>query len=228
LLIAGSVIAGEEAAVLEALAVVEKQWPQTLLVLAPRKPERFHEAARLIEDAGWRVVRRSKIALIDDSSPLLEYVADRRRSVLLLDSVGELAAVYRLADAVFIGGSLVRSGGHNPLEPAAVGKAPVFGPSMQNFREIAAELLLANGAIEVLNGAELGAAWAAQLSDPSRSAVMGAAAHEVVLRHRGATAATLDRVASFLAGPQTHAASHSAGVPASPPTSTTTRTKVGR
>jgi 3-deoxy-D-manno-octulosonic-acid transferase len=223
LLVAGSVSAGEEAAVLEALAVVEKQWPQTLLVLAPRKPERFHEAARLIEDAGWRVVRRSKIALIDDSSPLLEYAVDRRRSVLLLDSVGELAAVYRLADAVFIGGSLVRSGGHNPLEPAAVGKAPVFGASMENFREIAAELLLANGAIEVLNGAELGAAWAAQLSDPSRAAVMGTAAREVVLRHRGATTATLDHVASFLAGQQAHAAGSSAGMSASPPTGTKVR-----
>ncbi len=116
LLVAGSVIAGEEATVLEALNVVEKQWPQTLLVIAPRKPERFHDAARIIEDAGWRVVRRSSLALIDDSTPVLEYANDRRRSVLLLDSVGELAAVYWLADAVFIGGSLVPSGGHNPLE----------------------------------------------------------------------------------------------------------------
>jgi 3-deoxy-D-manno-octulosonic-acid transferase len=117
---------------------------------------------------------------------------------LLLDTVGELASVYRAADVVFVGGSLVPAGGHNPLEPAAVGKAPVFGSSMENFREIAAELLDANAAIEVLSGAELGAAWAAQLSDPGRAAAMGLAARNVVQHHRGATAATLDRVANFL------------------------------
>ncbi len=102
---------------------------------------------------------------------------------------------------------------------------------MGNFREIAAELLLANAAIEVLNGAELGAAWAALLSDPSRASVMGAAAREVVERHRGATAATLDRVAQFLRVPKARSANPAppeTDSPASAIARTPTGTKVRR
>jgi 3-deoxy-D-manno-octulosonic-acid transferase len=125
-----------------------------------------------------------------------------RRNVLLLDSLGELAAVYRLADCVFVGGSLVPSGGHNPLEPAAFGKAPVFGPFMENFRDIAAEFLRAGAAVEARSGAELGAAWVAMLENDQRRAEMGQQARALVERHRGATAATLDRLSALLNTPR--------------------------
>ena len=202
LLIAGSVVAGEERAVLEALALVAEKWPETLLLLAPRRPERFEEASGMIEQAGWRVIRRSALSLDGACAGVLKEAPGRRRGVLLLDTLGELAAVYQLADGVFVGGSLVPAGGHNPLEPAAFGKAPVFGPSMENFRDIAAEFLRAGAAIEARSGAELGAAWITLLGNDGRRAEMGRVARALVERHRGATAATVERLAGLLEAPQ--------------------------
>ncbi len=201
-LVAGSVIAGEEPAVLEAMAAVDRKWPEALLILAPRKPERFDAAAGLIEQAGRRAVRRSSLVLDGASSSVFACAPGELRSVLLLDTIGELAAVYQLADAVFVGGSLECAGGHNPLEPAALGKVPLFGPSMDNFREIAGGLLRADAAIQVRSGAELGAAWTALLADDGRRNRMGQAARQLVERHRGATAAVLGRVTALLAASQ--------------------------
>jgi len=200
LLVAGSVMAGEEAVVLEALAVVERKWPRAILVLAPRKPDRFEAAATLIERAGRKVVRRSQLTLDDSSKGVLARAADVPGSVLLLDSIGELAAAYALADAVFVGGSLEPFGGHNPLEPAVAARVPVFGPSMDNFREVAKELVAADAAIVVRSGKELGESWAALLDDPARDKRMGHAALEFVERNRGATAATLEQLAAILDG----------------------------
>jgi len=107
--------------------------------------------------------------------------------------------VYSLADVVFIGGSLKRgAGGHNPLEPAAFAKPPVFGRSMDNFRDIAAALLESGAAIQVDSADDLGAAWAELLENAPRRALMGLAAREIVERNRGATAATLDRLAAVM------------------------------
>jgi 3-deoxy-D-manno-octulosonic-acid transferase len=202
LLVAGSVVAGEEQAVLEALALVAEKWPETLLLLAPRRPERFDEASGMIEQAGWRVIRRSALSLDGASAGILKEAPGGRRGVLLLDTLGELAAVYRLADGVFVGGSLVPAGGHNPLEPAACGKAPVFGPSMDNFRDIAADLLRAGAAVQARSGAELGAAWIAMLENDARRAEMGRAARALVERQRGATAAAMEHLAGLLETPQ--------------------------
>jgi 3-deoxy-D-manno-octulosonic-acid transferase len=207
-LVAGSVIAGEEIAVLEALDVVEQKRPDALLVMAPRKPERFAAAAALIEQSGRRVVRRSELVLDDGAAGAqcargaLGCAPGERGSVLLLDTIGELTALYGIADAVFVGGSLAPGGGHNPLEPAALGKAPVFGASMDNFRDVAAAFLAADAAIEVHSGAELGAAWSALLADEPRRERMGRAARELVERHRGATQRALARIETVLvAGP---------------------------
>ncbi len=197
-LVAGSVMAGEEGAVLEALATVESKWPNALLILAPRKPDRFESAATLVEQSGRVAVRRSSLSLDSVSNGALASGTGAPRSVLLLDTIGELAAIYGVADAVFIGGSLQPFGGHNPLEPAVVGKVPIFGPSMDNFRDVAKELVSADAAIVVRTGQELGAAWATLLEDPARRSRMGQAALELVGRHRGATAATLNRLAAVL------------------------------
>ena len=199
LLVAGSLVAGEEAAVLAALAMVEQKWPDALLLMAPRKPERFAAAAALLEQDARRVVRRSALGIdgaAEEASPgVLRRTPGERGSILLLDTIGELAATYQLADVVFIGGSLVPAGGHNPLEPAAVGKAPVFGTFMENFREIAAALVKADAAIEVQSAAELGVAWTGLLADALRNARMGSAASAVVEANRGATAMTLEHLA---------------------------------
>lgn len=204
LLVAGSVIAGEEPAVLAAFRDVAQAWPRTLLILAPRKPEQFAAAGALVEQAGMKLVKRSALQPDESSDPGNAHLeaAPGERIVLLLDTIGELASIYQLADAVFVGGSLEHAGGHNPLEPAAFAKVPVFGASMENFREIAETLLSAGAAVRVNSGAELGGAWINLLGDDERRRTMGLAAREIVKRNRGATAAALERLVPLLA-PQT-------------------------
>jgi 3-deoxy-D-manno-octulosonic-acid transferase len=99
-----------------------------------------------------------------------------------------------MADAVFVGGSLVPGGGHNILEPAAFGKVPIYGPSMENFREMAAKFLAAGAAIQVKSPDDLGAAWGSLLREPERAARLGACARELVERNRGATERALVQI----------------------------------
>ncbi len=167
-IVAGSVSAGEESLVLIAFGIVQGQWPQALLVLAPRKPERFDTAARLIEESHRKVVRRSGLRLEGGSG------------------------------AAFVGGSLVPAGGHNILEPAAFGKPPLFGPSMENFRESTAMFLKAGAGIQVNSPEDLGVAWIELIQDGVRREQMGRAARELVERNRGAAERTLEHVAAVL------------------------------
>jgi 3-deoxy-D-manno-octulosonic-acid transferase len=201
-LVAGSVMAGEEQPLLEAFAQVAKHWPDALLILAPRKPERFAEARAIIERAGWPVVQRSDLQLDGGSAGALRPVSGGQSPIFLLDSLGELAPLYQLADAAFVGGSLVPTGGHNPLEPAAFGKPVAFGPAMENFRDIAAELISAGAAIQVRSGAELGTVWIELLEDDARRSEIGKNALAVVERHRGATRATIEHLDALLATAQ--------------------------
>ena len=189
IVVAGSVVTHEETQVLRAFAEVERQFPRALLILAPRKPDRFDDAAKIIAESNHKSVRRTKLTLNGTGSNALA-----AGSVLLLDTVGELASIYRLADAVFVGGSLVPSGGHNILEPAAFSKAPIYGPSMDNFREMAAKFLDAKAAVQVNSSEELAAAWIGLLKDDIRAMRMGAAARDLVDRNRGATARVLARI----------------------------------
>ena len=190
LLVAGSVVAGEEEIVLAAYDIVQRQWRHALFVLAPRKPERFDSAVRAVEERGWKAIRRSSLDL---NAPL-----DENADVLILDSIGELAGLYSLADAVFVGGSLVPSGGHNILEPAWFSKPPVFGPSMENFRDMAARFSSAGAGVQISSAAQLGKVWVDLIQDPSRSAEMGRKARALVEANRGATARTLARIAELL------------------------------
>ena len=185
LLVAGSVIAGEESAVLGALDSVAKKWPKALLVMAPRKPERFDAVAEIIAKAGWRVVRRSGLSLNGSSANILQFSPGEAPTVLLLDSIGELATVYGSRTRYLWAVLLNRREDTNPLEPAALGRVPVFGYSMDNFREISERLLEADAAIRVHSAEELGAAWTALLEDAPRRVRMGRAAKELVERHRG-------------------------------------------
>jgi 3-deoxy-D-manno-octulosonic-acid transferase len=192
--IAGSVLANEESAVLRAYAQVEREFPRAVLILAPRKPEQFDNAATIVASAGRKLLRRRDLALNGDESAALAEPGN----VLLLDSLGELAGLYRLADAVFVGGSLVPGGGHNILEPAAFSKVPVYGPSMENFRKMSGKFLAAGAAIQVRTPEELGAAWAGLLRDPERAARMGAGARQLVERNRGATVRVLEQIEQVL------------------------------
>jgi 3-deoxy-D-manno-octulosonic-acid transferase len=116
-------------------------------------------------------------------------------TVILLDSIGELASLYPLADGAFVGGSLVEAGGHNILEPAAFGKVPVFGPSMENFAEIAARFVQAGAAIQVESPEDAGVEWIHLLKDPAKMKRMGDSAKQLVETSRGA----LDRVMAEVA-----------------------------
>jgi 3-deoxy-D-manno-octulosonic-acid transferase len=189
-LVAGSVVAQEEEAVLAAYDIVQRRFRRALLVLAPRKPDRFGAAADIVEAGGWHLVRRSEIDL---SAPLAE-----EADVLLLDSIGELAGLYALADVAFVGGSLVPAGGHNILEPAWFALVPVFGSSMENFREMADRFLSARAAVQVHSGPELGKVWLQLIDAAPLRERMGRAAHDLWERNRGATQRSLDRIAAIL------------------------------
>ncbi len=193
-LVAGSVVAEEEQAVLAAYDVVQRKWRRALLVLAPRKPDRFAAAAEIVEAGGWHAVRRSKIETSGAGAAL-----DENADVLVLDSIGELAGLYSLADAVFVGGSLVAAGGHNILEPAWFSRPPVFGRSMENFRDMADQFLAARAGVQVDGGSQLGKVWVQLIEDPALRDRMGKAARELSERNRGATVRCLDRIVAVLA-----------------------------
>jgi 3-deoxy-D-manno-octulosonic-acid transferase len=187
-LVAGSVVAGEEQSVLAAYDLVQRQWRRTLLILAPRKPAQFDAAATIASAGGWKVVRRSAL----DLTATLDEAAD----ILLLDSIGELAGLYSLADATFVGGSLAPAGGHNILEPAWFARPPVFGSSMENFKEMADRFLDAHAGVQVTSGPGLGKVWIQLIDDNAMRDRMGAAAREITERNRGATGRSLDRIAA--------------------------------
>ena len=187
-IIAASTLKGEEEFVLEAYQRIRAMMPTALLIIAPRKPERFGDVERLCRRAGWNVARRTELRV--DAEP--------RNDVVVLDTIGELAQVFQVATAVFVGGSLVDAGGHNILEPAVFGKPIVFGPHMQNFAEIARTFLDNGAAIQVRSGRELESALLELLTDPVRRASLGAAARALVEANRGARGKSITVLAELL------------------------------
>jgi 3-deoxy-D-manno-octulosonic-acid transferase len=187
-IVAGSTMRGEESVVLRAFGHVKASAPTALVILAPRHAERFAEVARLARDAGFVTARRSELPI--DSEP--------RADVVVLDSIGELAQLYQIATAVFVGGSLVDYGGHNILEPAVFGKPIVFGPFMRNFQEIAETFLTSGAAVQVQSEEGLEEALLTLLGDPARRAGLGAAARTLVEANRGAKEKTLAVIAEVV------------------------------
>ena len=188
---AASTVKGEEEPVLAAFAAVRRVQPSALLILAPRKPERFGEAEALARAEGLRVVRRSELAV--DAEP--------RADVVILDTIGELAHLFQVATVVFVGGSLADHGGHNILEPAVHGKPIVFGRYMQNFAEIAAAFLREQAAVQVDEKGELPPVVVRLMGDPVERARLGAAARALVEANRGAKPRTLDAIAAVFPPP---------------------------
>jgi 3-deoxy-D-manno-octulosonic-acid transferase len=187
-IVAGSTMKGEETHVLRAFRRVRTAAPNTLLVLAPRHPERFAEVEQLARSEGWKVAKRSDLAV--DAEP--------RVDIVIVDTIGELATIYQIGTVVFVGGSLVPTGGHNVLEPAVFGKPIVFGPHMQNFLEIA-DAFVTNGACVQLTGEqELDEAFISLIGDPVRRARLGAAARALVEANRGANEKSVMVLASLL------------------------------
>jgi 3-deoxy-D-manno-octulosonic-acid transferase len=189
-IVAGSTMKGEEEFVVRAFNRFRSTpgGSSALLVIAPRHPERFAEAERICRQEGLSTIRRSELPI--DAEP--------RTDAVVLDTIGELAQLYQIATAVFVGGSLVPSGGHNILEPAVFGKPIVFGPYMENFNEIA-EAFVTNGAAVQLRGErELDDVMLSLMNDPVRRARLGAAARALVDANRGAKDKTLAVIAELL------------------------------
>ncbi len=175
IVVLGSTMEGEDEALLPEVLKLG-----AFVVVAPRKPDRFDAVAGLS-----KMTRRTK----------LEPAAD----VLLLDTIGELARIYRYATAAFIGGSLVPTGGHNPIEAAAVGVPVCFGPHMSNFREIAAVFLGNGAAREVASADDVAAFMRQMIDDAGTRAAMGERARRTVEENRGAAERTARRIVELLA-----------------------------
>jgi len=172
----------EDDIVIDAWRALEARYPELLLILAPRRPERFELAAAKLNDAGIRFARRTALP------------AGAGSRVLLLDSIGELSSLFARADVVFMGGSLARRGGHNILEPAFFAAPTITGPHMENFPEIAASFLAGGGLVRIESGAAMAAAVAALIEDPQQRKSIGERARSLALAERGATGAALGEI----------------------------------
>ncbi len=190
-LVAGSTHADEELWVLEAAATAAAGLPKRVrTVLVPRHPERAATIADQLAAAGAEVVRWSACA---ESLPVLS-----PRAVVLVDTIGQLQRFYSACDIAFVGGSLIPHGGQNMLEPAAQGRATVFGPHTTNFRRDVELLLAANAVVQVPDRTALASCLGELLRDPLRREQLGANARRVILENQGATARTLELTAGLL------------------------------
>lgn len=186
--IAGSTAEGEEELVLRAFERLRTDCPTARLILAPRHPERFSSVAALLTGRHWDFVRRSQLGPVDGSSS----------KVLLLDTMGELSALYAFAQVAFVGGSLVKKGGHNILEPAAAGVPVVMGPFMSNFAKMVRDFLEHNAAIQVRGAEELGSVVKRLLKNPRQSREMGERGRMLLNQSAGATARTVEKILELL------------------------------
>lgn len=190
--IAGSTHAGEEKKILDAYKLLKECWPDLLLVLAPRNPERFSAVARLCRRRGYAISLRS-----DETREL-----DRGTEVYLCDSLGELQLMYAAGDIAYVGGSMVKLGGHNILESCAVGVPVIFGPHMFNFENIAAMAVDAGAATQVYDVAELVVAVDLYLNQSSLRCAAGRAASALVAANHGSLDLTVSLInQSLIRGP---------------------------
>jgi 3-deoxy-D-manno-octulosonic-acid transferase len=187
LIVAGSTLEGEEAALLEAWPGVLRADANLAMILAPRHPERFSAVATLLEKSGVAWVRRSDWR----SQPAGALKPLRSGQVVLLDTIGELASVYSLASLAFVGGSLVPAGGHNPLEPAQFSVPIVMGPHYANFRAITEDLRM-HDAIRICAKENLTSTLIELLQDSAAANAMGERARQVFEQQAGATDRCMD------------------------------------
>jgi 3-deoxy-D-manno-octulosonic-acid transferase len=188
-IVCGSTVDGEDSLLLKAFENLLLQYPRAVMILAPRHPERFPAVAALLEQMSIRFWRRSEWTG--------EYLAS---GVLLLDTIGELAALYALADVAFVGGSLVPRGGHNIIEPALHGVAIVVGNHTENFRDIVS-LFQSRDAVRIVGPAELPLVLLELLANDAERQGLGQRAAETMQSQLGATARTADELQRLMARP---------------------------
>ncbi|GHE21268.1 lipid IV(A) 3-deoxy-D-manno-octulosonic acid transferase [Halomonas urumqiensis] len=187
--VAGSTHAGEDEQLLAAHARLRKHLPDALLILVPRHPHRFEPVAALCENASLAVARRSRAEWPGADT-----------AVYLGDTMGELLSLYAAADLAFVGGSLVPIGGHNLLEPAAMGVPVLSGPEIANFVDVAEVLRNANALVEVSDAEDLAETLERLFNDAQERARLAKAGRQVVEANRGALARTTDGLARLIDG----------------------------
>jgi 3-deoxy-D-manno-octulosonic-acid transferase len=195
--VAGSTHAGEEEQLLEAHALLQVHRPDSLLLLAPRHRDRFAVVADLLTRRGIKFIRRSDTARVP---PMATAVLPRDTAVLLVDTMGELTAVYASADVAFVGGSLTAVGGHNLLEPAALGLPVLTGPSHENSKEIALLLLRRGAALQVAGAQDLAALLKRLLNEPAERRRIGMIGKDIVESNRGSVERLLALIEPALPG----------------------------
>lgn len=181
--VAGSTHPGEHEQILAAHRILVTIYPDLLLVLIPRHSERFDEATTLVQTAGFRVTRRSQ-----------QQAPSKQTQVVIGDTMGEMLLMLGIADIAYIGGSLIERGGHNPLEPAALGKPIIMGPSCYNFDDISEKLIESGGLETVVDDIDLANLISHLISDSQRRITMGENALKVVNANQG----TLNRLMNWV------------------------------
>lgn len=187
ILLGGSTHAGEEAVLAEVFQRLRPRFPDLFLVLVPRHFERGKQVGEVLAQRGLRFIYRREITAATR-------LPERALDALVVNTTGELKDFYREATVVFVGKSLTAAGGQNPIEPAALGRAVIFGPHMQNFAAIAEAFVREGGALQVRDAAGLEAAVAELLADPARRAQLGEAARRVVRTQAGALERTVEMI----------------------------------
>ncbi|MDD5045187.1 MAG: 3-deoxy-D-manno-octulosonic acid transferase [Candidatus Omnitrophica bacterium] len=182
LFVAGSTHRGEEEIILSAFKKLSTEFPDLKLLLAPRHPERAADVAGLVASYGFNPVFMSRNEGLQE------------KPIFILDSVGRLASLYAQASVVFVGGSLVKKGGHNVIEPAYFKKAIIIGPYMHNFKDITGCFLKMNALVMVRNKDELEVALRSLLKDDARRAGLGESAFQVIRAQQGASARDLEQI----------------------------------
>jgi 3-deoxy-D-manno-octulosonic-acid transferase len=189
LIVAGSTLAGEEEALLAAWPTIQKAVPDAALLMAPRHPDRFEEVLGLIRRSGYPFFRCSHLLL--DTEPIFG------GTILLLDTIGDLASMYGIATAAFVGGSLVPKGGHNPLEPAQFAVPVVMGSSFENFRDVV-EGMRATDAIRTVAPEKLTETLIALLRDKEDAKALGERGRAAFEAQTGATKRAVQALTALL------------------------------
>jgi 3-deoxy-D-manno-octulosonic-acid transferase len=198
IVVAGSTVEDEEEYVLQAFRMLAEEYPAAVLVLAPRHRERFEAVARELSEKRFRWVRRSELnaKTPDAEKPDVESLGGK---VVLLDTLGELAAMYRYANLAFVGGSLVPRGGHNILEPAFFGRPILIGPHTENFRDVVS-CFERRRAVVRCTTKNLGITFLLLLRETGEREALGQRAQQVLAEERGATARTVERLLRLARG----------------------------
>lgn len=187
ILLAGSTHYGEEAILLDAFSRLKKEYPDLILIVVPRNPDRAKSVCLICKSGGFFAVTMAELE-----------EKKTRQDVIVVDRIGVLKTLYAIADIAFVGGSLVNSGGHNPLEPAAFSRPIIFGPDMSDFAEISDMLISSGGAGSVRDAESIYNIVSELLTDNQKAGEMGSMAFKVFNANKGAVEKTLNVIKCFL------------------------------